>query len=160
MIKVLFICHGNICRSPMAEFLLRDLAKKSGLSGELCIASAATSREEIGNPPHPGTRAKLASLGISTRGKTAVQMTRRDYDEYDYIFGMDRMNIKNILRITGGDPEGKILRLLDLTAQPRDIADPWYTGNFETTYQDILEGCTALLEKLRGEIAAKRRGSL
>ena len=136
----------------MAEFLFRDLATKNGLLHELQIASAATSREELGNPPHPGTRAKLACAGISTHGKTAVQMTCQDYHYYDYIFGMDRMNIKNILRITGGDPDGKVFRLLDLTNHPRDIADPWYTGNFETTYQDILEGCNALLKKLQEEI--------
>lgn len=148
MIKVLFICHGNICRSPMAEFLFRDMAAQRGLGAKYHVASSATSREEIGNPVHPGTCAELRALGISTAGKYAVQMTRRDYDAYDYLIGMDRMNYQNMLRIAGGDPAGKMSRLLDWTDAPRDVADPWYTGDFSATLRDITAGCTALLRKL------------
>lgn len=148
MKKILFVCHGNICRSPMAEFVFRDMVKKAGLSDKVKIASAATSREELGNPVHHGTVAKLSPLGISTKGKYAVQMTKADYDEYDHLFAMDQYNIRNMLRIVGSDPDGKIMRLLDITDSPRDIADPWYTGNFDETYNDIVEGCTALLKKL------------
>ena len=147
MIRILFICHGNICRSPMAEFVMRDLVEKAGLSGQITVASAATSTEEIGNPVHPGTRAKLSQAGISAAGKTAVQMTKRDYDSYDYLIGMDSANLRNIRRITGRE-DAKICRLLDFTGHPRDIADPWYTGDFEQTYADVLEGCTALLDDL------------
>ena len=145
--KILFICHGNICRSPMAEFVLRDMVKKEGLERYFEIASAATSTEELGNPVHPGTRRKLSQAGISCAGKTARQMNRRDYDAYDLLIGMDRYNMRNMERICGGDPEEKMRKLLS-----RDVADPWYTGNFEDTYADILEGCTALLEELRTEI--------
>ena len=148
MIKILFICHGNICRSPMAEYVMKDLAAKAGLSNRLFIASAATSTEEIGNGVHWGTRQKLSSVGISTAGKTAVQIKKSDYKTYDYIIGMDQWNIRNMLRITGGDPENKICRLLDFTDHPRDIDDPWYTGDFETTYADVTEGCRKLLEKI------------
>ncbi len=148
MIKILMICHGNICRSPMAEFLLKHLTTQRHLSSHFSIASAATSTEEIGNPVHPGTRNKLHSIGISTEGKYARQMTKKDYEEYDYLIGMDQWNIRNMLRITGGDPQGKICRLLDFTGRPRDIADPWYTGDFEETYNDVLEGCEALLKHL------------
>lgn len=147
MKKILFVCHGNICRSPMAEFVFRDMVKKAGLSNKVHIASAATSREELGNPVHHGTVAKLSPLGISTKGKYAVQMTKADYDEYDLLLAMDQYNIRNMLRIVGSDPENKIMRLLDITESPRDIADPWYTGNFDDTYNDILEGCEALLKK-------------
>ena len=148
MIKVLFICHGNICRSPMGEFVLKDLVKKAGLETHFHIESAATSTEEIGNPPHPGTVNKLRRVGVSVVPHRAVQMTRADYEKYDLILGMDSWNIRNILRITGGDPAGKVRRLLDGTPHPRDIADPWYTGNFDETYEDVLEGCTALLEEV------------
>ncbi len=148
MIKVLFVCLGNICRSPMAEFVLKDMVDKLHRSAQFYIASAATSTEEIGNPVHYGTRELLRRKGISTAGKYARQMTRQDYKEYDYLIGMDQWNIRNMVRITGGDPEGKIFKLLDFTDHTRDIADPWYTGDFETTYADILEGCQALLEKL------------
>ena len=147
-IRILFVCHGNICRSPMAEFILKDLVKKAGLSDQFFIASAATSTEEIGNPVHRGTREKLKRYGISTAGKYAVQLTRKDYEKYDYLIGMEQRNVTNMLRILGGDPEGKVSRLLDFAERPRDIADPWYTGDFDTTYEDILEGCLGLLENL------------
>lgn len=149
MIKVLFICHGNICRSPMAEFVLKDMVQKEGIANEFYIASAATSTEEIGNPVHHGTRSKLAQVGISTTGKYAVQMKRSDYQEYDYIIGMDSWNYRNMLRIAGKDKEKKISLLLDYTEHPRDVADPWYTGDFEKTYEDVLAGCQGFLAFLR-----------
>ncbi len=149
-IKILFVCHGNICRSPMAEFVMRDMIKKRGLDGKIMTASAATSTEEIGNPVHSGTRRKLREHSISTDGKYAVQLTKSDYDKYDYLIGMDSANIRNMKRITGGDE--KIIRLLDLTDEPRDVADPWYTGDFDTTYNDVVKGCKVLLEKLEGEL--------
>ena len=145
MIKILFVCHGNICRSPMAEFVFRDMAEKRGMADLFSIASAATSREEIGNPVHHGTVHKLAEAGISTSGKYAVQMKKQDYQTYDYIIGMESPNIRNILRIIGADPEHKVQKLLDFSDRPRDIADPWYTGNFDKTYKDIVEGCEGLL---------------
>ena len=147
-IKILFVCHGNICRSPLAEYLLRHLVQTRGLSGSFHIASAATSREEIGNPVHRGTRAKLQALGISTAGKCAVRLEKQDYGKYDYLIGMDRYNITDMLRILGGDPDGKVSRLLDFTDHPRDVADPWYTGDFDTAYDDVLEGCNALLDHI------------
>lgn len=149
MIKVLFVCHGNICRSPMAEFVMKDLVNKKGIASEFYIASAATSTEELGNPVHYGTRNKLAQVGISTKGKYAVQMKRSDYQEYDYIIGMDNWNYRNMLRIVGKDKEQKISLLLDYTDHPRDVADPWYTGDFETTYQDVLAGCQGFLAYLQ-----------
>ena len=149
MFKILFVCHGNICRSPMAEFVMKDLVAKAGLQAQFEIASAATSREEIGNPVHPGTRAKLSELGISTKGKTARQMTNSDYEYYDYIIAMDTWNIKNINRIIGADLQHKVSLLLSHADDYRDIADPWYTGNFDETYEDVLIGCSALLDKLR-----------
>lgn len=151
MIKVMFVCHGNICRSPMAEFILKDIIKKRGLEDKFIISSSATSTEEIGNSVHPGTRKKLSSFNINTSGKKAVQITKSDYEKYDYIFLMDNNNIRNIKRIIDSDPDNKICRFLDITNNPRDIADPWYTGNFDETYNDILEGCTAFIEKLESE---------
>lgn len=147
MIKILFICHGNICRSPMAEFVMKDMVKKAGAEKDFSIASAATSTEEIGNPVHHGTRRKLKEFGISVDGKYAVQLRKDDYGKYDYLIGMDHMNIRNMLRILRDDPENKVCRLLDFTGHPRDIADPWYTGNFDVTYEDIREGCEALLQE-------------
>ncbi len=149
MIKILFICHGNICRSPMAEFVLKDMVKKAGLADRFEIASAATSTEEIGNPVHRGTREKLRQVGISVAGKTAVQLRKSDYDKYDYLIGMDEWNIRNMLRMLGGDPEGKIHKLLEFTGSRRDVADPWYTGDFETTYQDVVTGCKELMKMLK-----------
>ncbi len=149
MIKILFICHGNICRSPMAEFVMKDLVKKSGLEKEFFIASAATSTEEIGNPVYPPARRRLAQAGISCDGKHAVQLTKKDYEKYDYIIGMEQVNIRNIMRIVGDDPQKKVYRLLDFTGQPGDIADPWYSGDFDTTYEQVLAGCEGLLKELR-----------
>lgn len=148
MIKVLFICLGNICRSPMAEFVFRDMVRKRGLADRFCIASAATSSEELGSPVHHGTTDKLKKYGISTTGKYAVQLKKKDYEEYDYLIGMERRNIRGIQRIVGPDPEHKVSMLLDFTGNPRDIADPWYTGNFDKTYDDILEGCEGFLNYL------------
>lgn len=145
MIKVLFVCHGNICRSPMAEFVLKDMVEKRNIAEQFFIASAATSTEEIGNPVHFGTRDKLRKYGISVEGKTAVQLKKSDYDTYDYLIGMEQRNINNILGIVGNDPAGKVCKLLDYTNNPRDIADPWYTGNFDITYDNIAEGCEAFL---------------
>ena len=149
MKKVLFVCHGNICRSPMAEFVMKDLVGKAGLSAQFEIASAATSMEEIGNPVYPPARQKLAEHGISCAGKTARQMTRRDYENYDYIIAMDHNNLRNMARFVGDDPERKVSLLMDHTRRPGDVADPWYTGDFEATWQDVLDGCTALLEELQ-----------
>ncbi len=152
MIKILFICHGNICRSPMAEFIMKDLVEKAGLSNQFQISSAATSTEEIwngiGNPVYPPARQKLAEHNISCEGKRAVQLQRSDYVKYDYLIGMDSTNIRNMHRMLGGDPEGKIAKLLSFAGSERDISDPWYTGDFETTYRDVIEGCESLLEQL------------
>ncbi len=157
MIKILFVCHGNICRSPMAEYLFRYLAEERNTAQQFQVASAATSREEIGNPVHPGTLKKLKPLGISAAEKRAVQMTRQDYITYDYLIGMDEYNIRNMLHITGGDPKQKMFRLLDLSQHPRDVADPWYTGDFDATFQDIREGCLLLLEHFCSSSAPLRK---
>lgn len=148
MLRVLFVCLGNICRSPMAEFIFKDMVEKAGLSDQFIIASAATSREEIGNPVHYGTLKILSAMQISCQGKTARQMTKQDYNQYDWLIGMEASNIRSMLRIAGADPEHKIVRLLDFTSHPRDISDPWYTGNFDKTKEDIVEGCTAFLQFL------------
>lgn len=149
--RILFVCHGNICRSPMAEFVMKWLVDEAGLSDQFEIASAATSTEEIGNSVYPPARRKLAEHGISCAGKTARQLTRRDYDHYDMLIGMDSWNLRNMQRMCGGDPEGKISLLLDFTSHPRDVADPWYTDDFEATWRDCLEGCRAVLDYLRSE---------
>ena len=148
MYKILFVCHGNICRSPMAEFVMKDIVKKAGRSDEFYIASCATSTEEIGNPVHHGTRRKLAEVGISCDGKRAVQLTKSDYNKYDYIIAMDEMNIRNIMRIIKSDPEGKLSLLLSHAEMSGSIADPWYTGNFDDTYRDVLLGCKALFNEI------------
>ena len=149
MKKILMICHGNICRSTMAEFVMKDLVAKAGLEDKFYIESAATSREEIGNDTHYGTKQKLTEMGVPFARRAARQMTKEDYKEFDYIIGMDDANIRNINRIAGGDPEGKVYRLLDFAGKSDSIADPWYTGNFDETWDDVLEGCQALLEQLK-----------
>ena len=151
MIKVLMICHGNICRSPMAEFIFRDMVRRQNLSDCFQIASAATSREEIGNPIYPPAKRKLAQYGISSDGHRARQMTKQDYENYDYLLAMEQYNIRNMMRILGSDPQNKVCRLLDFSSRPRDIDDPWYSGDFETAYRDIYEGCEALLTHIRRE---------
>ena len=147
MIKILFICHGNICRSPMAEFVMKDLVEKASLEARFYIESAAVSAEELGNPVYPPARRELAAHGISCDGKTARQMSRADYDRFDLLVCMDTSNLRRMERICGGDPKGKLSRLLDHTDHPGDVADPWYTGDFTATWQDVWSGCTALLEK-------------
>ncbi|MDD7601883.1 MAG: low molecular weight phosphotyrosine protein phosphatase [Firmicutes bacterium] len=149
MINVLMICHGNICRSPMAEYVLKDMVRKQHLADRFCIASAATSREEIGNDVHRGTRRKLAEEGIACPPRHARQVTKADYADFDYLLIMDENNRRNLLRILGGDPEHKIHGMLDWSERPRDIADPWYTGNFDITYDDIVEGCETFLQHLK-----------
>lgn len=148
MTKILFVCHGNICRSPMAEYVMKYLAAQAGAENEFFIDSAATSTEEIGNGVHYGTRRKLAEVGIPCGDHRARQMTREDYEKFDLLIGMDEANLRNMRRMLGGDPEGKIHALLDYTDQPGPIADPWYTGDFDATYRDVLEGCRGLLQKL------------
>ena len=148
MKKILFVCHGNICRSPMAEFVMKSLVNEAGCADEFIIASAATSSEEIGNGVYPPVRRLLSTHGIDCSGKTARQLERRDYDKYDLLIGMDSANFRNMNRICGGDPDGKIHLLMDYTERPGDVADPWYTGDFETTWRDVQEGCRALLAKL------------
>ena len=181
MTRILFVCHGNICRSPMAEFIMKDLVRKAGLESQFHIASAATSTEEIGCPVYPPALRKLAEHGIGCAGKTARQLTRADYDQYDLLIGMDRANLRNMRRICGGDPDGKIHLLMEFAGRRRkgaprgpggagcagrgersafspqveteesglcfdDVADPWYTGDFEATWRDVLEGCEGLLQ--------------
>ena len=149
MIKVMFICHGNICRSPMAEFILKDMTEKMGISDQFIIASCATSREEIwggvGNPVYPPAREELAKHGINCDGKRAVQLTKADYEKYDYLLCMDNTNMRNAKRIIGNDPDDKLRLLLSFTGDSGSIADPWYFGNFDRTYSDIVRGCRAFL---------------
>ncbi len=153
MIKILFVCHGNICRSTMAESVMAHLIQSANLTHQIHVASAATSREEIGNPPHHGTVSKLRQMKIPVIPHRAVQMTRQDYQAYDYLVGMDSANIRNMLRIVGSDPEGKIYKLLSFAGKEGDIADPWYTGNFDETYQDVMEGCQALLTQIQAQVS-------
>ena len=152
MTRILFVCLGNICRSPMAEFIFRDLAAKAGRGAEFEAASAGTSSEEYGNPVYPPARRKLAEHDIACAGKTARQLTRADYDRYDLLIGMESRHLSAMRRICGGDPAGKMHRLLDYTARPADIADPWYTGDFDAAWNDIESGCRALL----GQLTARR----
>lgn len=151
MKSILFVCLGNICRSPMAEFVMKDMLQKNRLTHLAEVASAATSSYEIGNPVHPGTRAKLSQHHISCKGKTARQLTRADYEAYDLIIGMDGGNMRDMLRIFGGDPEQKLHKLLSFCGDDSDVADPWYTGDFEATWRDVNRGCRALLDKLQNE---------
>ena len=148
MTKILFICHGNICRSPMAEFIMKDLVRKAGLSAQVQIDSAATSREEIGNPIYPPAQRQLRAHGVAFDDHRARQMTRQDYADYDLLIGMDTQNLWNMQRICGGDPDSKLRLLLTYTGQTRSVADPWYTDDFDAAWQDIASGCRALLEAL------------
>ncbi len=145
MVRILFVCHGNICRSPMAEFIMKDLVEQAGRSAEFSITSAATSREELGNEVYFSAKKKLREHGISCEGKTARQMTRQDYRDYDLLIGMDWRNLENMRRISGGDPEQKLHLLMKFAGKHSEVADPWYTGDFEATWQDVLEGCQGLL---------------
>ncbi len=146
MTKILFVCLGNICRSPMAEFIMKEIVEKEGRSDEFFIRSAATSSEELGNPVYPPAREVLYARGIDCSGKRAQKLKSSDYDEYDYIVGMDSSNMWNIRRILGSDPDKKVYKLLEIAGIDRDVADPWYTGNFSKTESDIVLGCNALLK--------------
>ena len=148
MVKILFVCHGNICRSPMAHFYFAQLVREKGREAEVYIDSAATSTEELGNPIYPPAAAKLREKGVALLPHRSVQLERADYDRYDRIIVMDSANVRNTLRICGGDPEGKICRLMALVGQERDVADPWYTGDFEATWRDVQAGCNALFAQL------------
>ena len=150
MIKILFVCHGNICRSPMAEFVMKDMVKKAGISKEFEIASAATSTEGLGCGVYPPAKKIMAEHGISCEGKMARQMCIDDYGFYDYIVAMDERNLRNMVRFVGDDPEGKVSLLLDYTDSPRDVRDPWYTDNFEETWNDVNRGCAGLLKAITG----------
>ena len=151
MKKILFVCHGNICRSPMAEMIFKHLLRQQGLADQFEVASAATSTEEIGNPIYPPARRELAAHGVPVEKRGARQVTVHDYAHFDLLIGMDNANIRNMTRIAGGDPEGKIRMMLDYTNRPGEVADPWYTGNFDETWEDVFEGCTNLLELLQLE---------
>ena len=152
MKKIMFVCHGNICRSPMAEFIFKRMINEKGLTNEFLVASSATSREEIigdvGNPVYPPARAELLRHGIDPGDKRAVQLTKADYEKYDFLIPMDSMNVRNMMKIIGSDPDGKVKKLMDYTARGGDVADPWFTGNFKITYKDIADGCEALLKEL------------
>ena len=157
MKKIMFVCHGNICRSPMAEFIFRNMAERLGRGNEFSVSSCATSTEEIwggiGNPVYPPAKAELAKHGISCEGKRAVQLKKNDYDKYDLFIGMDDMNIRNMYRILGSDPDCKIRKLMEFTDRGGDVADPWYSGRFDVAYRDIYDGCEALLNLLISEDA-------
>ena len=145
----MFVCHGNICRSPMAEFIMKDMVKRMGLENKFYINSMATSTEELGNPPHRGTVRKLNEVGIPVIPHRATQISWNDYDKYDYIIGMDSWNMRNLDRMLKGDPDGKVHKLLTFAGSGRDIADPWYTGNFDDTYEDVVEGCEGFIDYLK-----------
>lgn len=152
MVKIMFVCHGNICRSPMAEFILKDMVRKKGIEENFLIASSATSTEEIwggrGNPVYPPAKAELKKHGISCEGKTAVQLKKEDYEKYDYFLCMDSMNYRNILRIFGSDKDEKVRKLMTFTSRGGEVADPWYSGDFSTAYRDIYDGCVGILKEL------------
>ncbi|MVX67016.1 low molecular weight phosphotyrosine protein phosphatase [Clostridium chromiireducens] len=146
MIKIMFVCHGNICRSPMAEFIFKNMVKQKGMSDNFYIASCATSTEEIGNSVYPPAKRKLMEHNISCEGKRSVQLRKEDYNKFDYLVAMDQKNMGNIFKIIKEDPENKVYKLLNFTTTPKDIADPWYSGDFDTTYNEIYEGCRGLLD--------------
>ena len=148
MIKILFVCHGNICRSPMAEFVMKDMVRKAGLETRFVIESKAARRDELGNDTHYGTKAKLRQMSVPFAKRRATLLDRSDYDAYDYLVAMDTENVHDMLRLFGGDPEKKITMLLQFAGENREVADPWYTGNFDETYEDVLKGCTALLRMI------------
>ena len=150
MTKILFVCHGNICRSPMAEFVMKQLVARLDMQDEFTIASAATSTEELGNPVYPPARRVLQKHGINCAGKIARQMNKRDYAVFDLLIGMDSANLRNMRRICGGDPQDKLRLLMEYTDRPGDVADPWYTGDFETTWNDVNAGCRGLIKNLTG----------
>ena len=153
MTRILFVCHGNICRSPMAEFVMKDLVRKAGLEERFHIASAATSDEEIGNGVYPPARRELAKHGIGCAGHAARRIRREDYDRWDYLIGMDRANLTNMRRTWNGDPAGKVHALLEFAGRPgQEVADPWYTGDFESTWLDVVAGCRGLLERLEKDL--------
>lgn len=156
MHRIMFVCHGNICRSPMAEFIMKKIVAEKHIENEYYIRSSATSTEEIGKSVYPPAKAELLKHGISCNGKTAVQLKKSDYENYDYFIGMDTANIRNMNRILGNDKEEKIYKLLNFANNGGDVADPWYTGNFSTTYNDILQGCNALLEYLQNLDRSKK----
>ena len=156
MTRILFICHGNICRSPMAHFFMQQLVDSAGLHDSFFIDSAAVSAEELGNPIYPPARAMLESQGVPCLPHRARQICREDYERFDLLIGMDRSNIRGMTRIFGGDPQGKLFRLPDFTDRPHDVADPWYTGDFRETWNDVSEGCRALLDRLRRDRKERR----
>ena len=149
MIKILFVCHGNICRSPMAEFVMKDMIRKAGLEDQFVIDSKAARRDELGNDTHYGTKAKLRQVGIPFSKRKATLLSKTDYAAYDYLIAMDAENVHDMLRLFGGDPDRNISMLLDFAGEKREVADPWYTGNFDETYDDVVKGCTGLLRFLQ-----------
>lgn len=152
VLKIMFVCHGNICRSPMAEFVMKDIAARRGLADKFLVMSSAVSAEEVGSDMHEAARSRLREEGVPFERRRAVQLTRADYGKFDYIIGMDGQNIRNILRICGGDPEDKVWKLMDFTDEAgEDVADPWYTGNFTRAYDDIRKGCEALMARLKSD---------
>ena len=148
MIKILFVCHGNICRSPMAEFVMKDLMRKAGREEQFIIDSKAARRDELGHDTHYGTKAKLRQMGVPFEKRKATLLAKSDYDAYDYLIAMDRENVSDMLRLFGGDPDKKIHMLLEFAGLKREVADPWYTGNFDETYEDVLMGCKGLMRML------------
>lgn len=151
MIRILFVCHGNICRSPMAEFVMKDLVQRAGRAHEFHIESAAVSAEELGNPVYPPARRKLAEHGIDCTGKTARRLQRGDYERFDLLIGMDQGNLRRMRHSCCGDPDGKMHLLMDFAGRPGEVADPWYTGDFEATWRDVMQGCRGLLDSLPRE---------
>ena len=156
MIKILFVCHGNICRSPMAEFVMKDMVRKAGLEDQFVIESKAARRDELGNDTHYGTKAKLRQMGIPFAKRKATLLSKTDYAAYDYLIAMDAENVHDMLRLFGGDSDRKISLLLDFAGEKREVADPWYTGNFDETYDDVIKGCRGLLQFLQKRFVQKQ----